>query len=386
MDSNETALREGEGFRSPVVRIEQPTRLRRAKTKRLQQYKREKPAQLSLFELLGPQNRDYSHTIELYDFMPKYFWGKTQHVRRQNGKFLDVERRQFECRGQVYTIEIKPALIKGDDGVHRHCFPSKREELVEDALRKFAVEGNGAFLDDQAGVTFTLYQLQQELKLRGHSYSKEQLKHALYILAETHLELTTADGKAVIKANLFQSLGLGEESRDPQEEGKRTKSFVQFHPLVTAAIQSMKFRQLDYAKVMSFSSAIARQLHKRLSHHYTQAGEKSQPYTIMLSTMMRDFGLTEYAQRRDNCRDVVKALEEMKEKEVILEYAVEKRLDPQHRNKLIDAKFSIKTTPRFNEDMIEANCRKREQMLPACLLPPKNPIYGPPKTSLYDSE
>ena len=96
----------------------------------------------------------------------------------------------------------------------------------------------------------------------------------------------------------------------------------------------------------------------------------------MLSTIIRDFGLTEYAQRRDNCREVVKALEEMKENDVILEYAVEKRLDTRHRNKLIDAKFSIKTTPDFNDEMIKANQRKWERVLPEHLLPPKNPIYG----------
>jgi hypothetical protein len=375
MTSSDSALTEGKGIATPpAIPKERAARPRRAKAKRLQQYRRDKPAQLSLFELLGPQDRDYSHTIEVYDFMPKYFWGKSQHLRRQNGKFLDVERRQFECRGQSYNITIKPARIEGSDGVHRDCFPSKREELVEDALRKFASEGSGAFLDDQAGVMFTLYQLQQELKLRGHTYSKEQLKDALYILSETHLELSTPDEKMVIKGNLFQTLGLGEDSQEPGEEGRRTKAFVRFHPLVTAAIKSMKFRQVDYAKVMSFTSVIARQLHKRISHHYTQAGQESQPYTIMLSTIMRDFGLTEYAQRRDNLREVVKALEEMKEKDVILEYTVEKRLDAQHRNKLVDAKFTIQTTPTFNEEMIKANHRKRERALPARLMPPANPF------------
>src|ERR1700752_1645880 len=122
MNPSEPAVSEGEGIgRPPATPKERAARTRRAKAKRLERYKRDKPAQLSLFELLGPQDRDYAHTIELYDFMPKYFWGKSQHVRRQEGKFLDVERRQFECRGQSYNIKIKPARIEGSDGVHRDC-------------------------------------------------------------------------------------------------------------------------------------------------------------------------------------------------------------------------------------------------------------------------
>jgi hypothetical protein len=51
----------------------------------LVEYKQEKPIQLTLFELLLPGEQAYSNTVELYDFIPKYHWGK---VERVNGMFL----------------------------------------------------------------------------------------------------------------------------------------------------------------------------------------------------------------------------------------------------------------------------------------------------------
>jgi hypothetical protein len=328
--------------------------------KRLEQYVQTKD-QLTLFELLD-RDRDYSNSIELYDFIPKYFWGKAPREKavKSQKEVLPNLSRDFECRGTQYHVKIKPASIEGSDGISRDYYPSKREELVEDALRKLACEGAGIFLDDQAGLTFTLYQLHQELKARGHGYKIADLREALYILAETHLELTTADGKAVMKANMFQTLGL-KTREDWKGTGKKAMGFVRFNPLVTASIKNLAFRQLDYEKAMSFDSVIARQLYKRMSHHYIQASRISPPYSILLSTIIRDFGLTAYAELRNNLRDVVRALDEMKEKKVIQAYYVEKTHDPQKRNKLVEAKLLIATTEEFIWEMRKANQKARER-------------------------
>lgn len=335
------------------------------KVKRLEEYKQEKPVQLSLFEFLLPHEQKYSNSIELYDFIPKYHWGKAERV---NGEFLRALQREFDCRGQRYKVTITPAKIKDKDGKYRDFYPSQREELVEDALRKLACEGQGIFLDDAAGVTFTLYRLQKELKDRGHSYSKAEIKDALLICAKASIEVSSEDGRAVMVSSLFETIGL--QSRDDwQEQGQKAKAFVRFNPLVTESIKNRTFRQLNYEKSMSFKSVIARQLHKRMSHHYIQASLTNQ-YTIALSTIIRDFGLTAYAELRNNLRKITKALdEELKPKEVVLNYKVEKTLDSKQRNKLIEAKISITPHPRFCSDIINANERqKRTKTLP--FIPP----------------
>lgn len=321
--------------------------------KKLEEYAQSKPAQLSLFELLLPEERPYSNTIELYDFIPKYHWGK---VERINGRFLESLERGFECRGRRYTVRVDPARLKDKDGVVRDYYPSQREELVEDALRKLVCEGQGLFLDDEAGMTFTLYQLQQELKARGHSYSIAQLKDALFVCAQTKIIVKSEDGSAVLVSSMFDTLGL--QTREGWKgTGNKTRAFVRFNPLVTQSMRSMNFRQLNYARSMAFKSVIARQLHKRISHHYTQASI-FHPYQIMLSTIVRDFGLTAYEKLSNNLRDVKKALDEMVERDVLLEYKANKVMDARKGNKLADAKFTLTPHQRFTSDIMQANRRQ----------------------------
>lgn len=324
--------------------------------KRLEEYQQTKPQQLTLFELALPSEKQYSNTIELYDFIPKYVWGKTQRIE---GRFLETVEREFECKGNRYTVSIDPARVKDKDGVTRDYYPSKREELVEDALRKFVAEGQGIFLDDAAGVTFTVYQLQQELKKSGHAYSYDQIKDALLICAKTSLTVTTEQGEAILVSNIFETLGL--QTRDDwKDTEQKAKAFVRFNPLVTRGIREKRFRQFNYETSMSYKSIIARQLHKRMSHHFTQASITNS-YSIMLTTIIRDFGLTTYEKLSHNLRDVLAAIEEMKEKEVILSYKIDKKTDSKQRNKMLDAKITLTPDPKFSYEAREAN--KRNNLL-----------------------
>lgn len=321
-----------------------------AEGKKLTQYKKEKPIQLTLFELLLPSEQPYSNTVELYDFIPKYHWGK---VERVNGMFLKSLDREFECRGKKYLVTIQPASLKDKNGEEKYYYPSKREELVEDALRKFAVEGQGLFLDDAAGVTFTLHQLQKELASNGHTYSKDQIKDALLICAKTNLTVTSEDGNSILVSSLFETIGL-QTREDWLSQEQKSKAFVRFNPLVTEGIKARKFRQFNYEKSMSYKNVIARQLHKRMSHHYTQASI-THPYSINLTTIIRDFGLTAYDRLSHNLRDVETALDEMKEKTVILTYKVDKTLDSSQRNKMTEAKITITPHPQFVSEVMQAN-------------------------------
>ena len=325
-----------------------------SKVKKLDEYRQTSPAQLDMFQLLLPDEQRFSNTIELYDFIPKYVWGK---VERVNGKFLDSLKREFECRGRRYKVTITPASIERKQGDERYHYPSMREELVEDALRKFASEGQGLFLDDQAGVTFSLYQLQRELARNGHSYSKDELKDALMICAKTHLVVTSEDGSAVLVSSLFETLGL-QTREDWRGQGQKTKAFVRFNSLVTQGIRNKTFRLFNYETSMTYKSVIARQLHKRMAHHFTQASLINH-YTIMLTTMIRDFGITSYGWISQNLRNVQKALDEMKEKQVVLSYEVHKTLDVNQRNKLIDARIVITPHPKFTNEVMHANRKQK---------------------------
>ena len=105
---------------------------------------------------------------------------------------------------------------------------------------------------------------------------------------------------------------------------------------------------------MSYKSVIARQLHKRLSHHYTKAS-LANTYDILLSTIIRDFGLTLQKRIVDNLKEIVKDLEIMKENKVIINYNIGKIYSETPRRKVIDAKISVQPHPHFVSDIIKAN-------------------------------
>ena len=65
-------------------------------------------------------------------------------------------------------MKITPATIKNAKGEEKAYYPSQREEIVEDAIRKIAIEKGGVFIDGGAGVQFSIYELANELKKRGH--------------------------------------------------------------------------------------------------------------------------------------------------------------------------------------------------------------------------
>lgn len=327
--------------------------------RKLEEFEQTRPQELVLFEFLTPENK-YSNSIELYDFIPKYYWGKMERLKVENHKkeVLLILEREFECRNKKYKVQIIPATLIDEDGIEKDYYPTSREELVEDALRKLACEGKGLFLDDEAGVVFSLYELQQELKSTHHTFSISEIKKALLICKGVTVVVITEDNKTIVASNIFETLGL-QTWEDWKGHGKKTKGFVRFNPLVTRAIKNKTFRQIDYKKSMSYKNVIARQLHKRISHHYIQAS-LVHPYSILLTTIIRDFGLTKYRSLDMNLRDAKLALEEMKEKEVILEYKIEKKLDGQKRNKLVDVKLLITPHPTFSNEMRTANTKYRE--------------------------
>ena len=322
-------------------------RRKKKKTKRFEQIEKAKPMQLTLFEL-EPDEDSYSHSIELYDFMPKYFWGKT---KRLNGKYLDNLKRNFECRGVKYDLTLMPARIENKDGF-KEFYPSKREELVEDALRKLMTERQTLLMDGEAGIVFTLYQLQKELKEKGHSLSYDQLKESLEILTKVDIEVESKETNVKLIFSPIETLGLKGDDGEAQ-------TFVRFSPMVTNGIQTGLYRLINYDKVMSYSSIIARQLHKRMSHHFIQAS-LTETYEILLTTVVRDFGLKLQKRVQQNLVEIEKAIEEMKEKNVIIRCEVDKIYETKPRTKLVDVKFKFQPHFDFVADVKRANAKAKK--------------------------
>jgi hypothetical protein len=312
---------------------------------------------LSLFQTFVPDEDKYSNTIELYDAIPKYYPIKHMHVLRINNTFLPHLERAFEHKGKSYKLLIAPARIIYKDGTAREFYPSFREELVEEALRKIACDRlNGVFLNEQAGVQFTLYELKKELKMRGHTIDIPDLVESLKICNLASFGLTDANGKALIQSTIFPVLLIASKE-DWLANPKQTRCYVQFNPLVTTSINHISYRQYDYLTYMAYKHRLSRWLHKRLAHNYVQAS-MIHPYSINLSTIIRDSGAY-YAPRGNNrAREVEVALDELKSKQVLMSF--KKMTKRGSRNKIIDITYTMHPDFSFVEEVKKANARSKK--------------------------
>ena len=335
--------------------------------KRFDDLEESDPRQMQLFRFLEDAEeqmsfteqakfRKYSQSIELYDFMPKYFWGKAK--RDENGT-LPILVREFTCREVKRKLRVHPAglLINEVTNESKYFYLGRREEVVEEVLRKLAIE-SGAFYDGQPGVSFTIGQIRRELAHHNHSYSYYEVVESLNILALTKIELINpGEKKASVIFSPIETLGLS-------GDGDETQSYVVFSTLVTEAIKGLQFRLYNYEQVMSYRTVVARLLHKRMAHHYKQASITNK-YRILLSTIIRDFGLTPQKSLGDNLREVEKSLQEMIDKKVLINYFITDKVINPKSKKLVDVMLELQPSIYFESDSKKANFiqARNEKML-----------------------
>jgi hypothetical protein len=317
---------------------------------------RSNPEQLSLFQTFLPDDEDkYSNTIDYYDSIPKYFPNKHMSPMRIQDTFLPNVTRDFERNGVHVMLTIRPARVSYKDGSFKEFYPSYREELVEEALRKISADRlNGVYLNGHAGVQFTLYELQKELKMRGHAMNLPDLVESLKIcnLASFTIEIK---GEKMVQAALFPILLLSSKG-DWLQNPKQTRCYVQFHPLVTASISSFSYRQYDYLTYMSYKHRLSRWLHKRLAHNYIQASLMD-PYHINMSTIIRDSGAYSAPRGNNRPQEIETALNELKSKQILMNYKKEIKRGP--RNAIIDITYTLFADLNFIQEVKKANARTK---------------------------
>jgi hypothetical protein len=165
-----------------------------------------------------------TNTIYLYDVAPKYLY---------NSRELEVTESAFDVRHMrvhkvEYEVEVQAARFKKKNGEEVLRFPSEREEFIEDALRKLATSGSGVFINGDAGVKFTIYQLQEELKSLGHTFSWTQLREGLYVMRRSGLKITNKATGETWEENFLARLAEGGVRTD--ENGRSYEPwYASFH-------------------------------------------------------------------------------------------------------------------------------------------------------------
>ncbi|RMD69951.1 MAG: hypothetical protein D6819_05525, partial [Gammaproteobacteria bacterium] len=295
-----------------------------------------------------------SNTIELWDAVPKYSVSRYRQAKMRKGGALKILKQSFRFRGTEYRMVLQPAKIETEQG-EMEFYPSEREELIEDALRKMACQKGLGFMDrDGSGVFFTMAGLRRLLSEYGHTMSYPRIVESLQIMNRCTLQISLhGERNAFYSASIFPEIGA--VSRDDWEKDPSAKWFVRFSPLVSKSIMDVTYRQLDLKRMMSHPMQLARWLHKRMAHLYIQAS-MLHPYGIRLSTILRDSGLLSYKEVRYAAREVEKALKILKEGEVITSYEAKKEYV---KRSLVDVHYALYPHPIFVRQAKASNKRMR---------------------------
>jgi len=308
------------------------------------------------------ERNQLSNTFDLWDSVPRYAMSrrKMDEIRKEKG-FLDLQRVVFHYRGRTLEAVVQAArILDRKTGTSKDYYPSANEELIEDALRKIAAEQRNAFFDKpnyRSGVVFSLHMLREELKRRGHARSYQEIVLSLNILARSTIEIHVTDGgngEGFSVSGYFS--GLSAVSKNKLAEDPDSKWIVQFHPLVTQAIDTLSYRQFNYAQMMSHSTQLARWLHKQLSLKWIFASFTS-PFEMRYSTIKRDSALlNSYSRERDAVTALDAAWDELKKSGVLMK--TEKSEVLGLRGKLEDVVYNLTPSLDFVAEMKAANKRQ----------------------------
>ncbi|HRO48932.1 MAG TPA: hypothetical protein PLW75_02225 [Hyphomicrobium sp.] len=324
--------------------------------------------QYDLFTRFFGKPENLSNTIELWDALPKYsFTARMQALLRDATGRLPLYQRVFDYRPAPKaenptlscTLSLQPASLL-IDGKRVDFYPSTDEELIEEVLKKIFTDQACGHHDSRRGeswVRFTLHMIRTELARRGRTRSIAEIKQSLEILSKTVVDVTLEGrgAKRAVYTNAILS-DLTRVTRHDLAEDPKAMWTARLPALLSASINALSYRQFNYAVLMSLKSPLARWLHKRLSHEYTNA-HLTHPYRILYSTIDRDSGLLHNCRTSANLKGIERALDELIDHRVLLGADSERRMDGAT---ISDVLFTLTPHVDFVSDIKAANARANE--------------------------
>jgi hypothetical protein len=327
--------------------------------------------QLSLFqEFLGDKG-GLSNAVDLWDNTPRFsITRRKQEQLRINGGFLPISTLNFKYEQIPFVAEIRPARLKlfakdgKETGETIEFYPSAREELIEHALRKIAIEQQAGFFDKpdlRSGCRFSLYQLRRHLEDQGHALRYDELIEGLEILFRSEIDIK-AEGQThdIEGSGTYLTLIARVKKRDLRADPD-SKWVVQFHPLITDSIEKVTYRQFNYKRLMNCRTQLARWLISQLVLKYTNAALVN-TFTMKFSTIKRDSALLSgYTRERDAVAALDAAWEEVKGLGVLTSF--KKSEQRSGRAKLEDVSYLLHPSLEFSTEQKAANRRQHDDRM-----------------------
>ena len=302
--------------------------------------------QLSLFQSTGEEHTNY---IALYDLAPRY----TLRVDRMGSTALSSLQRDFLFNRDQYRVKVTPARILGVDGVERDELPGEREQLVEEVMRKFAVEGLRLGKQDEVLTEFSVNRIMKELSRHNHTFSRQEIKEALEILHKSTIEITrlvepgSKKPQPVLSASAFPVLIFKDET------DVESQSYVQLNPLVAGAIKALAYEQVNYDWMMQIKGQLPRWVFKNVSLLMTDTIPMVNMIEIRASDIANSFGNSR-KRWREMLSEVSKAIAKLEDLGVVDSYVAK---DVMVGKKKEDISFAMKFSDRFMADRRKAKER-----------------------------
>lgn len=198
--------------------------------------------------------------------------------------------------------------------------------------------------------------IRKELQARGKTRNLDAIKRSIDILSKTHISLFLDDTDDPV----YSAPILSDVTRVTRQKYLTDTSITwvaRLPALISKSVNDLTYRQFNYGVLMSLSSQIARWLHKRLSHNYTNASFMD-PYDILFSSIQRDSGLLTYTRTNDNLKVLETALAELQGSRILQSW---ERVDERREGrKILDIKYALRAHSDFIKDVKAANARLKD--------------------------
>lgn len=329
------------------------------------------PEQLALFGAIA--DGGFSNSIEFYDMLPKYLHQKRTAFREDE---LPPEKHIIEREFVMATrsvagrmdrkrcfIRMKPAVVirkKAGKMERWFAYPSQREMLVEEAIRKIAIDQGGFLSDGRVGCRFSVNQVRKILEETGHECKYSDIVEAINILNTCHMEYGFVDDNGRFKAEgrspLFPEIYL--RTREDFKAGD-VDTVVHFHALVNSSIRERTFRNYDFLTCMKYRLPLSNYLHKRITMRFKQAAP-NESYSFHLSSIFVEGGFNTDQPLAKSIEQLKEALDELRGANVVesFDYSIIK--DEQDRRRSKDAAFDIYVTETFAKQIIRINAISKQ--------------------------
>lgn len=317
------------------------------------------PRQLDLFQMLV--NDNYSNSVELYQSLPDLFCWK-QDKLRNNDWTLPVLSRHGIYNKNTFYLDISPANIstinpETKKKTKKAFYKTIVADFIEHALHKLSISG-GFFLNDKQsdsrdfGLITTYYQVREELKRMWKTYSYDQIKDGISILAGLRYELSGDISTAYGIDSFFSPIDL--TIKNDRANPQHSELYITFNKLISKKIMSLEWRGFNYTELMKIKSSFWRTLFMRLSHRFQQA-DAIRGYHFLLSTLVVE-GTMQDDLITSNVKKINQALGECSY--IIDHYTTDEKYQQNPKTKrriLIDYKITVYPTESFQKEQYRLN-------------------------------